>query len=185
MESSAPAARFTANEYRTVRVDRALESLYRDAYGNFSWIVDRSGSIAPGVVFSGATVPGAPHVYLTLKRDRRIKNKSAVDELQRRCEDALASVEKMERSVSAASMGAALTAGITGSAFIAGSVFALDSDLVWLSVPLGAVGLLGWAAGYLGHGRVRAKKAAEAASLIDAQYDIIYDTGEAASQLLA
>ncbi|WP_024285558.1 hypothetical protein [Cellulomonas sp. KRMCY2] len=168
-------SRFTANEYLTVRVDRSLELLHRDAYGNFGWVVHERGSIAPG----------APQVHLTLSRERRIKNRPAVVELQHRCETALAAITRMERGVTAAAMTVAIVAGIVGSAFLAGSVVALDAGLVWLSIPLGVLGLLGWAAGYACFGRVRARKAAEVARQIGDLYDVVYETGEEASQLLA
>lgn len=168
-------AEFVAYEYTTVRADRDLESLYRDAYRNFGWVVDGYAS----------NVPGTSAVTLKLRRDRRIKNRALVLELQRKCQHALDSISSLERSKSTTAMAVSLGTGIVGSAFLAGSVFSLEADLTALSIVLGAIGLLGWVAGYVTHGRVKAKKTAQVTPLIDQQYDVVYETGEQAAHLLS
>ncbi len=166
---------FVAYEYTTVRADRDLESLYRDAYRNFGWTVDGYAS----------NVPGTAAVTLKLRRDRRIKNRTLVLELQRTCQHALESISSLERSKSTTAMAVSLGTGIVGSALLAGSVFSLEADLTALSIVLGALGLLGWAAGYLAHGRVKAKRSAQVTPLIDQQYDVVHETGEQAVHLLS
>lgn len=169
------ASNFVAYEYTTVRATRELEPLYKDAYGNFGWIIEDIG----------VTVPGANTVALKLKRDRRLKNRPMILELQRKCENALTSIASMERSKSASALATALTLGIIGAAFLAGSIFALNAGLTVLSIVLGAIGLVGWVAGYFSHGRVLARKTEKLTPLIDRQYDVVFETGEQASRLLA
>ena len=82
-------------------------------------------------------------------------------------------------------MTAALGIGLVGCAFLAGSVFALEADLLILSIPLGAIGLVCWLGGYLAHGRVQAQRTARVSPLIDQQYNVVYDSGEQASHLLS
>jgi F0F1-type ATP synthase assembly protein I len=166
---------FVAYEYTTIRVERDLEPLYKDAYANFGWIVEGYGP----------SLPNVSTVTLKLKRDRRIKNRPMVLELQRKCENALRSITSLEKAKTTTAMAWSLSLGIVGSAFLAGAVFAIDADLIVLSIPLGAIGLVGWLAGYLAHGRVKANKTTQLAPLIDRQYDVVYETGEQASHLLA
>lgn len=94
-------------------------------------------------------------------------------------------IAALERSKTSAALGLSIGIGIVGSAFLAGSVFSIDAGLVPLSIVLGAVGLLGWLAGYLVHGRVRATRTARVIPLIEAQYDVVYRSGEQAGSLLA
>ena len=164
-----------ACEYTTIRVDRDLEPLYKDAYSNFGWIVEGYGPSLPNVTM----------ITLKLKRDRRIKNRPMVLELQRKCENALTSITSLEKAKTTTAMAWSLGLGIVGSALLAGAVFAINADLIVLSIPLGALGLVGWMAGYLAHNRVKASKTAQLAPLIDRQCDVVYETGEQASRLLA
>ncbi|WP_028709043.1 hypothetical protein [Propionicicella superfundia] len=166
---------FVAYEYLTVQADRQLELLYKDTYRNFGWTVEGYG----------VGVPNVSTVTLKLKRDRRIPNRTAVLELQRTAEHALATIARLERSTSTAPMAAAITLGLVGSAFLAGSVFAITANLWVLGIPLGIVGLAGWAAGYFAHGKVKENKTAQVTPLIDREYETVYETGERAGRLLA
>ncbi|NTW40347.1 MAG: hypothetical protein HGA44_10750 [Cellulomonadaceae bacterium] len=165
---------FVAYEYTTIRVGRDLEPLYRDAYTSFGWAVDGYGPTPPNVA----------SVTLRLKRDRRMTNRAALLELQRTCENALRSIANLERAKNTAAMAWALGLGIVGSGLIAASVLATAADLIAVSIPLGVLGLVGWLAGYVVHGRVQASRTTRLAPLIDRQYDVVYETSEQASQLL-
>lgn len=173
--SSSTVSGFRAYEYTTIRVPRDLESIYTDSYRNFGWITEAAE----------AGLPGASTVTLKLKRDRALKNRPLVAELQRQADAALLAITALERSKSSTALGLSIGVGIVGTAFLAGSVFSLEADLVPLSIVLGAVGLLGWLAGYLVHGRVQATRTARVIPLIEQQYDVVYQSGEQASRLLA
>lgn len=166
---------FMAYEYTTIRAPRDMESIYTDSYRNFGWLTD---SVEAGL-------PGATTVTLKLKRDRRLKNRPMVLELQHQSEVALGTIAALERSRSTAAVGTSVGIGIVGSGFLAGSVFSLQADLIVLSILLGAIGLFGWLAGYLAHGRVQARRTARVAPLIEQQYDVVYQSGEQANHLLA
>lgn len=170
------ASEYVAYDYLNVRAERELEPLYKDTYRSFGWTIEGYG----------ASSPGTGTLTLKLKRDRRIKSRPLVTELQRKAEGALSEIASLERSKSTNPLVLALTIGIVGSAFLAGSVFAItESDHWGLSIPLGAIGLLAWLAGFLSYGRVRARKTAQLTPVIDRQYDIVYETAEHAAQLLA
>lgn len=166
---------FVAYEYSTVRVPRELEGLYADSYRDFGWIVDGR---QPGPTAGTAST-------LQLKRDRRLKNRSMIVELQRSCDTALTSIAALDRSASTTAISVAIAFGIAGSALLAGSVFLLGGGLIVLSIVLGAVGLLGWLAGYLGFGRAKTRRAAQVAPRITELYETVYETREQASRLRA
>ncbi|MBU4337260.1 MAG: hypothetical protein KJ548_11875 [Actinobacteria bacterium] len=166
---------YVGYEYTTVRVARDLESLYRDTYSNFGWIVEGYGNL----------VPSSTAVSLKLKRDRHIKNRPQVVGLQRKAENALREIGTLERAKTSTAIATAIGVGTIGCAFLAGSVFLITDDQWGWSIPLGALGLLGWLAGFLSYGRVAARRTAELIPLIDRQYDVVYEAGEQAAHLLA
>ncbi len=172
---TATATDFIPYEYLTLQVERELEPLYSDTYRNLGWTVEGYGT----------SLPNPNTVTLKLKRDRRIRNRQAVLEQQRAAEHALATIASLEHSKDTAPMAAALGAGIIGSGLLAGSVFAITANLWLLGIPLGLVGLAGWAAGYFAHGRVKANRVAKVTPLIDREYETVYAAGEQTAQLLA
>ena len=161
-------------EYATVRAERDRESLYQDTYRSLGWTIEGS-SLSPA---NPATVT------LKLKRPRRITNRPQVVELQRKAERALSEIASLEKSKSTSALATALTVGIVGTAFLAGSVFAIDADNWGLSIPLGTVGLLGWLAGYLSFGWLKSRRTATVVPRIEDQYDIVYEASEQAAHLL-
>lgn len=167
---------YVAYEYLTVRAERELESMYKDTYRSFGWILEGYAS----------AIPSTSGISLKLKRDRRIKNRPLVAELQRKAENALSEIASLERSKTTSALASSLTIGIVGCAFLAGSVFAItESDNWGLSIPLGTIGLIAWLVGFLAHGRIRAKKTQQLGPVIDRQYDVVYETSEQAAHLLA
>ena len=166
---------FIPFEYLTIQVDRELESLYCDTYRNFGWTTEGQAGGLPSV----------NTVTLKLKRDRRIANRQAVIEQQRVAEHALASIARLEQSKKSTPLIAALSAGLVGSAFLAGSVFAITAGNWLLGMPLGLIGLIGWAVGFFSYGRVRTSRAVKVAPLIDRESETVYAAGERASHLMA
>ncbi|WEO76578.1 hypothetical protein BJQ94_14580 [Cryobacterium sp. SO2] len=176
MNDTAPGdSHFVAYEYRTIRVPVGRESLFSDSFGNFGWLLESTGT----------SLPGTPTVTLAFKRDRGIKNRVLVTELQSRSEAALTTITALERSSTRAALMISLTAGILGCAFLAGSVFTLQAGLLLVSIPLGVIGLAGWLAGFLSHSRVLAHRTRHAAPLIEEQYTLLALSGEQASHLLS
>jgi hypothetical protein len=158
-------------EYTTIRVERAKEQLHREVHESFGWVLD-------GRVQAGETVT------LELKRDGRIRNRPVVAELQRTAEEALASIERLERSKTATAAAVAYSVGLAGAAFFAGAVFSLDAGLIPLFLFLGFHGLLFWAAPYFLHTRLRNRRTAKVAPLIDREYEVLHATAERARGFL-
>lgn len=170
---------YVAYEYLTVQAGRDLEPLYKDTYRSFGWLIETTAASVP---IGGRPSPGT--VTIKLKRNRRMRNRALINELQRKAETALQTIGDLEASSATAALATALALGILGSAFLAGSVFAIQANLWLLSIPLGVVGLLGWLGGWLSFGWVKARRTAQTAPLIEQQYEIVYDAGEQASRLL-
>lgn len=169
----ATAAPGTPFEYTSVRVDRGDEPLYRDAYENFGWQVETTRTASPGAVM------------LQLKRDRATPNRSMLNDLQRRCESALAAIRGLERSRRSIASVVAWVIGLAGAVAMGGSVFGYEAGESGLSLALGAVGIALWLVPLLAFRIVRAGRSAQVASRIDQQFQTVYDTWTQASRLRA
>jgi len=76
--------------------------------------------------------------------------------------------------------------GLVGTAFLAGSVFAVTTEppMIFLCVILGVPGLIGWAVPYPLFNVFAKKRAAEVAPLIEQKYDEIHEICEKGSALI-
>ena len=125
---------FVAYEYTLVRAPRDLARLHEDTYRSFGWTVTDERAVPGGIEFN-------------LKRDRSIRTRSAIAELERKVERSLTTIGRLSSSPRAVALTSAMTIGLIGTAFLAGSVFTLLGGFIFASVALGVVGLLGWAGG--------------------------------------
>ncbi|MEY8356838.1 hypothetical protein AALB39_26330 [Lachnospiraceae bacterium 54-53] len=167
---------FIGYEYKEVTVDSDRASMYLDGYMNFGWITDEN--IQPATALGKTT--------LKLKRDRKILNKTELTRLQRHFEACLNEIDAMEKSkVSEATMWAILI-GILGTAFMAGSVFAVTNEppLIPLSILLAIPGFTGWLLPNFVHKAVLKKKTAKLMPQIEQKYDELYEICEKGNKLL-
>lgn len=113
-------------------------------------------------------------------------NKQELLRLQSHFEDCVHEVELLEKSKSNMATIVSLIAGILGTAFMAGSVFAVtaQSPLVILSIILAIPGFIGWILPYFLYKRVREKQTAKMNPLIEKKYDEIYEICEKGNKLL-
>jgi len=163
---------FIAHEYTTVRAPRDLARLYEDTYRAFGWTVTDEH-----------TVPGSTE--FKLKRDRSIRTRSAIAELERKAQRSLTTIGRLSNSPRTFAMTSAIAIGLIGTAFLAGSVFTLLGGFIVASIALGVVGLLGWAGGAASYLLVRNRRTAKIAARIDAEYRTVYECAEQATRLLA
>lgn len=167
---------FVAYEYANIAARRSAESLYRDCYRSFGW------EPADG---RGEYLTNPEMVSLKMKRDRRINNRSEVTNLQHRCESALENIDHLERQKITSAISTAIALGVAGTVFMALATFCYLWGLIPLMVILAIPGFILWGVAYFAYNKVKKNKAAWNAPLIDAQYDIVYDTCEQAAALLA
>jgi hypothetical protein len=166
---------FIAYEYKEITASRDMEGVYTDGYPNFGWQLDNADSSSIG--FSA--------VRLRFKRDRKIRNKAELSRLQRQFESDITKIENLERSKTTFAIVSAITVGLVGTAFMAGSVFAfIYAEMIPLMIILALPGFVGWALPYFLYRKIKAKRETVAAGLIDEQYDAIYDVCGKANALL-
>jgi hypothetical protein len=170
------AENFIGYEYKDVTTSRELEGVYADGYPNFGWKLERC---APSMF-------GLSTINMKFKRDRKIRNKAELSRLQRQFDSGIAEIENLERSKTTAAMIVALAIGLIGSAFIAGATFAfIYAEMIPLMIILAVPGFIGWFLPYMLYKKIKAKRSATVASLVDKQFDYIYEVCEQGHVLLA
>jgi len=165
---------FIGYEYREINVSRDMESIYADGYQNFGWILDSTSSLPIGIT----------SMTMKFKRDRKIRNKAELTRLQRQFDACVNEIISMERSKASNAFITAMTVGLIGTAFMAGSVFAVLAEMIALCIVLAIPAFIGWILPYFLYNSTYAKKSAKVTPLIDTKYDEIYEICERANTLL-
>lgn len=173
---------FVGYEYKQILTDTSKVSFLIDGYKNFGWVVDEN--INPGEV---------PHVsnpyagvVLRLKRNRKIINKMELTRLQRNFEFCLKEINHLEKSKASKATICALTVGIIGTAFMAGSVFAVTAEppRLVLCVILAVPAFAGWILPYFLYKNLVNKRTEKVDSLIEEKQDEIFEICEKGNRLL-
>lgn len=167
---------FVGYEYKEITVSEKLVSMYLDCYENFGWIPEEELSNV-----------GKPHyVTIRMKRDRKIINKMELTRLQRNFEACVLDLERLERAKTSAATIWSLVVGIVGTAFMAGSTFAVTHEppIIWLCVLLAIPGFIGWILPYFVYRKVVEKQKERVEPLIEQKMDEIYEVCEKGHSLL-
>ena len=167
---------FIGYEYQTVNVKRAMVSLYADGYENFGWELEDTEE-------QGGALP-AETVTMKFKRDRKICNKAELTRLQRNFDACVDEILSLENAKHIKASVVAYTVGIIGTAFMAGSVFAVTAGRIVPCIILAIPAFIGWILPYFLFRGVKKKKTAEVTPLIDTKYDELYAVCEKAHDLL-
>lgn len=167
---------FIGYEYKEISVPSEMASLYLDCYEAFGWQAAEN-----------LTLPGAVRfTRIRLKRDRKIINKMELTRLQRHFEACAEEIRSMERSKTSRATIWAIAIGLIGTAFMAGSVFAVTAQppkyilCILLAVPAFA----GWIAPYFVYRFVTEQRIREIQPLIEAKLDELYEICEKGHSLL-
>lgn len=175
---------FVGYEYKEVIADKSRVSLLVDGYENFGWEVD--GNISE--FYEECKNPQKQNkVILRLKRNRKIINKMELTRLQRNFESCVREIEMLEKSKTSSATMYALILGILGTAFMAGSTFAVtaQSPHIILCILLAIPGFLGWILPYFVYRRVIGKQTEKVTPLIEDKYDEIYEICKKGNRLLS
>ena len=166
---------YVGYDYKTVNTTKDRVSLYLDAYRNFGWMPDDSVMTQFG-----------PVVTCKLKRDRKILNKAELTRLERHFEACMDEISALESSKTKAATMYSLIVGVIGTAFMAGSVFAVTAEppTIWLCVLLGIPGIIGWVFPYRLYQSYTKKRAAQITPHIEKKYDEIHDICEKGNALI-
>lgn len=181
---------FIAYEYLSVNVPSAKEPLYMDCYENFGWL--KINSQTSGLVdkedyyLNNSNINGQKLVNLKLKRNRSILNKAKIITLQQKCETALKKINTLEKEPHQKGATYATINALIGTIFMAISVFAITnvSPNYIVTIIAGGLGLIIWALSYLIYKKIKLKQTDINTSLIEEQYNTIYNSCEQAKKLL-
>lgn len=167
---------FVGYEYKEVTVKSDQASLYLDCYENFGWEPDEN-----------ITATSQFHtVTLRLKRDRKIVNKMELTRLQRNFEACLGEIDALEQSKTSAATIWSLVIGILGTAFMAGSVFAVTHEppIWWLCILLAIPAFAGWIFPIFVYRRMAAEQTKKIQPLIEQKQEEIYEICKKGHNLL-
>ena len=167
---------YVGYDYKTMIINSEKTSLYIDAYKNFGWLPEESMSVRP---YAGM-------VTLKLKRDRKIINKAELTRLQQHFEACMDEIATLENSKTRKATIYSLIVGLIGTAFMAGSVFAVTNEppMILLCVLLGIPAFVGWALPYRLYKRFVQRRTVEVTPLIEQKYDEIHEICEKGNALI-
>ena len=167
---------FVGYEYKEITGPDSRVSQYLDCYACFGWQIDEN---MPAGSRMGQTT-------IRMKRDRKIVNKMELTRLQRHFEACVREIEALEKSKTSAATVWALVVGIIGTAFMAGSTFAVTHEppLIPLCILLAVPGFLGWILPYFLYRRIAAGQARKLQPVIEAKEEEIYQICEKGHSLL-
>lgn len=167
---------YAGYEYKTIQVEEELFSFYLDSYQCFGWIQDENTSVSSS--------DGLKNIKL--KRNRKIVNKMELTRLQRNFEACMNEISLLEKSKTTAACIWAIIVGIIGTAFMAGSVFAITAPIphIILCIILAVPGFTGWVLPCFLYKSIKAKRTNKIAPFIEEKYDEIYNICEKGNSLL-
>lgn len=167
---------FVGYEYKEIIASSDKASMLVDCYENFGWDVDENAPYENAYNYT----------KIKLKRDRKIINKMELTRLQRHFEACLNEIKVLEQSKTRAAMALSLSVGIIGTAFLAGSVFAVVHvpPIIWLCVLLAIPGFIGWILPYFVYQGIYKEQVKKLQPLIEEKYEEIYKVCEKGHSLL-
>lgn len=181
---------FIAYEYLNINVKSEKEPLYTDCYEAFGWnLITNTALVEEGDYYiNNIHANNTRQVNLKFKRDRKIPNKGELQNLQRKMELSLKELDKLESEPTTKGIMKSLTIGLLGTIFLAISVFAITAkNLEVINYVIctisGIIGLIGWALGFISYNKTKTKIEQQNTTLIEEQYNTIYDCCEKANKL--
>lgn len=169
-------------EYKEIITESDKVSFLLDGYECFGWEPDE----VPSESREGKRPPYSQKVILHLKRNRKIINKMELTRLQRNFEACTNEIGELEKAKTSAATMDALVVAIIGTAFMAGSVFAVTAEPpnMILSVLLAVPGFMGWIIPCFLYKRVVRRQKEKLQPLIEQKFDEIYEICEKGNKLL-
>ena len=166
---------FVGYEYKEIAAEGSMASFLLDGYESFGWELDEN-----------FTEEGRSTKAIRLKRNRKILNKMELTRLQRNFEACVNEIQTMEKNKTSKATIYALVCGIIGTAFMAGSTFAVTAQPahIVLCIILGVPGLIGWMLPYFLYKKTVGKETEKMTLLIEEKYDEIYEICEKGNKLL-
>lgn len=175
MDKSTPSS-YMAYEYKELNVNEDLASFYLDCYESFGWFQDDN---FPPQITGGKMI-------IKLKRNRKLVNKAELTRLQRHFEADMDNINSLEKSKTSLACAISIAIGVIGTAFMAGSVFAVTAEppIIWLCVVLAIPAFIGWTLPYFVYKKILIEKTKHITPYIEEKYDEIYEICEKGHSLL-
>lgn len=187
--------KYIAYEYKEIHANTEKISFLVDCYECFGWETDQNMT---GMEHSGyenwnvqqfhnaGIYPQGRNAVARMKRNRKIINKMELTRLQRNFEACLREIESLEKSKTSAAAMSALIIGFIGTAFMAGSVFAVTAQppQILACILLAIPAFIGWALPIFVYRRLVQKQTEKVVPYIEAKYDEIYEICEKGNKLL-
>lgn len=151
-------------EHCNVTVKRDYADLYSDNYQNFGWETETT-SVAQKKRHT---------VTIKFRRDRKIRNKMELTRLQKNFDACIFQIDVLEKSKKATARGAAISVGVIGTAFVAGSVFSVIAGMITLCIVLEAMAFICWILPCFLYIQVFKRKTKKVEPLIEAKYDELH-----------
>lgn len=161
---------YVAYEYKEIEAKGERAALLMDCYQSLGWEAEQGN------------VPGK----IMLRRSRKIMNKAELTRLQRNMEACVGEIDAMQKGKTTKASIVSLVLGLIGTAFMAGSVFAVTATppIIWLCILLAVPAFTLWALAPILYPRMVAKRTKTVNELIEQKYDEIYAISEKGSKLL-
>lgn len=178
---------FQGYEYKEIITESDKASFLLDGYKNFGWELDENLSgINYENAFKNTHSLHQKKVIIRLKRNRKIINKMELTRLQRNFEACVSEIEELEKSKTSVAAMYALILGILGTAFMAGSVFAITAQPphIILCILLAVPAFIGWISPYFFYKKAEGKQTEKVTPIIAEKYDEIYEICERGNKLL-
>lgn len=163
--------RFIQYEYKEIFAKGERASLLTDCYESLGWEIHGQDAGTKKIVF---------------RRNRKIVNKMELTRLQRNLEACIAEIDTLQKSKTTKAAMVSLIIGLVGTAFMAGSVFAVTAPtpVIWLCIVLAVPAFSLWALAPVLYPRLVAKRSIFVNELIEKKYDEIYTICEKGNSLL-
>lgn len=180
---------FIAYEYFSTNVESDKEALYIDCYENFGWTLINNIS-NNGLVDNEDYYINNYYINklinLKFKRDRKIPNKAKIINYQKTCENSLKELSRLEKEPNKKGSIYAVINAIAGTIFITISVFSITATTphIILGTITGIIGLIIWFLSYPIYKRIKINLEKTNTSLIEEEYNKIYNSCEQARKLL-
>lgn len=173
---------FTGYEYKAVTADSGRVSFLIDGYQCFGWEMDDNFPYGQNSDKAG----NQKKMSIRLKRSRKIINKMELTRLQRNFEACVGEIDTLESAKTSTASLCAIAAGIMGTSFMAGSVFAVTAEppRVILCILLAIPAFLGWILPYFLYKSIARKQTEKLTPLIEEKYEEIYAICEKGNKLL-
>lgn len=167
---------YVSYEYKEMEVPAQAVSLLLDCYESFGWAQDPRRP----------AVQQQNKVTLCLRRSRKLANRMELTRLQRNFECSMEEIGRLERSKSRAALFWALLVGLTGTACMAGAVFAVTAQTphYGLMAVLAVPGFVGWAVPCLLYRRIQQAESRRLQPMIEEKYEEIFQLCEKGHALL-